>query len=305
MSSAPYAVMRSRVAAGRRRARTTCASRGSRSPGSTASNSQWRSASGTPSRMQIACIGSSAATSTHEVERHAVSHRVEQRAGAAAQLVLERRIIRGVRPGAHQPADPRVARVVHHVEHHARRRAGPGERAAVGAVAAALGRVRGRSRAAPRASRRGSRPTRSPRRRACARSARATTPAPRAGGTANRSCGKPSAKLSRSVRSMPSIASITSGSSQDHVRRDTSDGPWCRCAVAESEPVRGDGHVEDFRRDCDDARISDAGLESSPRVSTYPFHNLAAARCAYGSPVSGCAIATSTSWKRRRIAFLS
>ena len=106
--------------------------------------------------------------------------RVDDGRGALAQLVLQR-AQRARRHGRrHEPADPLVARVVHHVEEHAGREpAGQvlDERAAAVAAAAAcprrtcrVGRRRRRcrrSRAAPR----------SPRRPACAASAGGTRPA--------------------------------------------------------------------------------------------------------------------------------
>ena len=58
-------------------------------PGSTASNSQCRSISGTPSRMQIICIGSSAATSVTKSNSRRDVDAVEQRADPGAELVLE------------------------------------------------------------------------------------------------------------------------------------------------------------------------------------------------------------------------
>ena len=99
ISSAPYAAMRcarrSRRASGSNDLREPWKSK----PGSTASNSQWRSSSGTPSRMQIICIGSSAATSTQEVERA----RRRRRASSSARVrrrssSSSRRTVRGVRP---------------------------------------------------------------------------------------------------------------------------------------------------------------------------------------------------------------
>ena len=57
--------------------------------GSIASNSQCRSDSGTPSRMQIICIGSSAATSVTKVERLPRRHFVEQPARPRPQVVLD------------------------------------------------------------------------------------------------------------------------------------------------------------------------------------------------------------------------
>ncbi len=66
--------------------------------GSIASNSQCRSDSGTPSRMQIICMGSSAATSTRKSNGWPGTDIVQQTPGPRPQVVLDARIIRGVRP---------------------------------------------------------------------------------------------------------------------------------------------------------------------------------------------------------------
>ena len=78
-----------------------------------------------------------------EVDRLAVRHRVEQRAGTAAQLVLQPPDGLGRQSLRDEPANPAVARVVHHVEHDARDRKVLDQRAAVRSVAAPLGRVGG------------------------------------------------------------------------------------------------------------------------------------------------------------------
>ena len=66
--------------------------------GSMASNSQCRSDSGTPSRMQIICIGSSAATSTTKSSGSPGSTASSSRRARARRSSSTRRIIRGVRP---------------------------------------------------------------------------------------------------------------------------------------------------------------------------------------------------------------
>ena len=114
---------------------------------------------------------------------------------APAQLAFEAADRERRESLADQPPDPPVAGVVHHVEHDA----GDGQvleqRPAVGAVAAASPTSTAPAPAARAAPRRRSRPTRTPRRRACARWARATTPAPPPGagrrgraGSRRRSC---------------------------------------------------------------------------------------------------------------------
>ncbi len=110
-------------------------------PGSTASQSSWRSSSGTPSRMQIICIGSSAATSTRKSTSSPSPMRSRRTRGARPQLVLEAGDRARRESHAHEPPDPRVTRVVHHVEDD------PGDlevlqqRAAVLAASSALGGV--------------------------------------------------------------------------------------------------------------------------------------------------------------------
>ena len=184
---APYSNMSNAGAARARRRRR----RGSRTPARPP-----RRARGDPPRGRRAGCRSSASAARRRRRRGSRSARPSGTASSSTRVrrrssSSSRRTIRGVRPVRHEAPDPRVARVVHHVEHDARRPAGPG---------AACRRTAGRRRAPTssvgvvqdlRASRRRSRPTRSPRRRACARSARATTPAPRRGAARRGRAGSP------------------------------------------------------------------------------------------------------------------
>ncbi len=175
-----------------RPARVRCRSPARKSkPGSTAAKSSWRSSSAMPIRKQIICSGSSAATSTRKstgspsgtasrsapVRRRSSPSRLRNVSGVRP-LLTSRRIRPWRGSSIMLSTIPATGQVLE-------------ERAAVGAVAAGLRRVADGFPAARAAPRRRWRPTRSPRRRACARWARATTPAPRRGGARTASCGKP------------------------------------------------------------------------------------------------------------------
>jgi hypothetical protein len=73
-----------------------------------------------------------------EVHGDAVLDRREERAGPAAELRLEPAHGARREPGAHEPADPRVARIVHHVQHDSRDGQVLEQRPTVRARAAAL-----------------------------------------------------------------------------------------------------------------------------------------------------------------------
>ena len=79
-----------------------------------------------------------------EVERDPVFDPTDERAGAAPQLGLDPGDHAGGEAGAHESPDPRVARVVHHVEHDTCNLEILQERPAVPARTAALRRVRAR-----------------------------------------------------------------------------------------------------------------------------------------------------------------
>ena len=70
--------------------------------------------------MQIICIGSSAATSTRKSNGSPGATASSSRRARRAQIVLDAADHPRRQPGADQPPDLRVARVVHHVEHLAR-----------------------------------------------------------------------------------------------------------------------------------------------------------------------------------------
>ena len=159
--------------------------------GSMASNSQCRSDSGTPSRMQIICIGSSAATSTTKSNGVARHDRIQQPPRPRPQIVLDPRDHPRRQARTDQPADLRVTGVVHHVEH----LTGDGQvlqqRPAERPRAAGHRRDTSADHETPQGFPRTSRPTRSPRRRGCSRSARASTPAPRDDAARTASAGNP------------------------------------------------------------------------------------------------------------------
>ena len=173
-------------------------------PGSTAANSSWRSSSATPSRKQIICSGSSAATSTRKSTGSpsgtASSSATVRRRSSPSRL----RSVSGRQSLAHQATDPTVARVVHHVEHDAGHRQVLEERAAVGPVAAGLRREEDRLlQDVQHLGVGGDRPEAL----AVGRVLGRRVPPDRclARWRSNSSCGKPAAKLSRSVRSTPSM----------------------------------------------------------------------------------------------------
>ena len=113
-------------------------------PGSMASNSQCRSDSGTPSRMQIICIGSSAAMSTTKSNASPSQTSSRSMRARRRRSSSTRRIIRGVRPELTRPPDLAMPRIVHHVEHLAGDRQVLQQRPAVRPVPAGHRRVRHR-----------------------------------------------------------------------------------------------------------------------------------------------------------------
>ncbi len=158
---------------------------------STADSSSWRSDSGMPSRMQIVCSGISPATSCTTSNVAPSSSASSSSAVRRRSSTSSRSTIRRVSPVLTSRRNPRMARVIHHVQHDARDRQVGQQRAAVGTIAAAFGRIGLADRVAPGGSRRRSPPTRNPRRRACGGSARASRRAPPADGGRRSDAGSP------------------------------------------------------------------------------------------------------------------
>ena len=83
---------------------------------STASKRKCRSYSGTPRRMQIICIGNSAATASRKSTALPAPPRIQQPTRPDAQVVLDQPDHPRREPRADQPPDRLVAGIVHHVQ---------------------------------------------------------------------------------------------------------------------------------------------------------------------------------------------
>ena len=138
ISAVPYSYIRSTAACRRGLMDKKSDSSGMSKMCSTASKRRWRSASGTPSSRQMACIGSSAATSTRK--SHSSSTDASSTPHPAPQLLLQAAHDGRGQALGDEATDARVPWVVHHVEDDAGHREVLNDRPAVGPIAAGLGR---------------------------------------------------------------------------------------------------------------------------------------------------------------------